>query len=318
LLGYLFNWGLYGALVVQVYIYHIGFSNDRAAWKVLVGCIFVFETAQTILMTHDVFKTFAEGYGNLAALNSTQLVWLAVPILGGIVSCCVQIFYAYRIYVISSSKVIAIVITLLALMQGSAAIAQGVEAAIIGNFTDLQARATMSCSVWLAGSAACDVIIAASMSYFVSGSIFASFLVHSADLSKNKSTFSHTQALVTQIIRLIIETGTFTATIAILDLVLFIAFPRNDYHTTPAFMLGKLHSNTLLVIFNSRLSVPSVRSPGPSLQFRSHYTASREQVRDIGEDGRQQKHAVFLPQIRQESMSGGNTVRIGKEFWSNF
>ncbi|KIJ36588.1 hypothetical protein M422DRAFT_179246, partial [Sphaerobolus stellatus SS14] len=84
LLGYLFNWGLYGVLTVQVYLYYIGFPKDRLAAKLMVGGIIVIETLQTLLVTHDVFNAYAKGFGNLDKLNDAQLEWLATPIISGI------------------------------------------------------------------------------------------------------------------------------------------------------------------------------------------------------------------------------------------
>ena len=39
---------------------------------------------------------------------------------------------------------------------------------------------------------------------------------------------------------------------AILELILFLRFPNDSYHTTVAFALAKLYSNSLLVLFNNR------------------------------------------------------------------
>lgn len=46
--------------------------------------IYAIETAQTIIVAHDAFNAYAKGYGNLAALGSAQMEWLAVPIFSGI------------------------------------------------------------------------------------------------------------------------------------------------------------------------------------------------------------------------------------------
>lgn len=53
----------------------------------LVYGIYLLETTQTILVTHDAFNGYAKGFGNLIDLNSAQLEWLAVPIFSGIGMC---------------------------------------------------------------------------------------------------------------------------------------------------------------------------------------------------------------------------------------
>lgn len=55
------------------------------------------------------------------------------------------------------------------------------------------------------------------------------------------------------------ETGSLTAAVAALDLLLFLLLPEKDYHITPALSLSKFYSNSLLVIFNSRLHIPGSR-----------------------------------------------------------
>lgn len=47
----------------------------------------------------------------------------------------------------------------------------------------------------------------------------------------------------------------FLATVATVDLILFFAFPKNNYHTTPALTIAKLYSNSLVLTFNSRMRV---------------------------------------------------------------
>lgn len=95
--------------------------------KLLVYGVYTIETIQTILITHDAHEGYARGFGNLAALDSAHYEWLAVPILSGIgmlylcfsqlvlncsflVSCIVQLFYAYRVWLLSRSPWISGVI----------------------------------------------------------------------------------------------------------------------------------------------------------------------------------------------------------------
>ncbi len=65
-------------------VYYLAFPKDGRWTKLLVGGIYLLETVQTIIITHDAFNAYAKGYGNLNALGSAQLEWLAVPIFSGI------------------------------------------------------------------------------------------------------------------------------------------------------------------------------------------------------------------------------------------
>ncbi|KAF8880081.1 hypothetical protein BD779DRAFT_1110577 [Infundibulicybe gibba] len=161
-------------------------------------------------------------------------------IISGIVACTVQIFFAYRIFILSKSKLLGSIICVIAVTQCGAGIAQGIQALQLQEFTKLQTKAFVSCVIWVAGSAVCDIIIAISMSYY---------------LSKSETGFKSTHALITRLIWLIIGTGIMTAVIATIGIVLFVAFPQNTYFQTPSLIQAKLYSNTLVVIFNSRLRI---------------------------------------------------------------
>jgi len=240
LIGYILNFMLYGTLSVQVYMYYLAFPKDTPVAKALVSLLYAVETTQTILIIHDAFATYAKGFMNLEALNNVGLNWLSVPVMSGIVSCSVQLFFAYRIWVLSRSIFVVAIVVLIALTQCGAALAAGGQAFIIGNFADLQTEAFVSTSIWLAGSALCDVIIAAAMTYY---------------LSTRTTGFRATNVLISRLIRMTVETGTITATVATLDVTLFLSFRHANYHTVPALILAKLYSNTCLAVLNSRFRI---------------------------------------------------------------
>ncbi|KAF9254621.1 hypothetical protein L218DRAFT_1082252 [Marasmius fiardii PR-910] len=80
-LGNLFNWGLFGALSIQVYIYYLGFPNDRSIPKTMVGSVYVLELLQTVLATKDGFDYFGAGWGNMIALDQVGILWFSIPVM---------------------------------------------------------------------------------------------------------------------------------------------------------------------------------------------------------------------------------------------
>lgn len=52
--------------------------------------------------------------------------------------------------------------------------------------------------------------------------------------------------------RLAIESGTVTASVAIVDVVMFSALPQTLYHECPALALSKLYANMMLASLNNR------------------------------------------------------------------
>ncbi|KAF5319377.1 hypothetical protein D9619_008617 [Psilocybe cf. subviscida] len=240
--GILLNWFLYGILVVQVYIYWTVFGKtDRFLSKSLVLFLFIADTFQSILLANDGFLLFATNFMNPAALNETHLIWLSVPMLTGVVSCVVEIFFAYRIYLLSDKSLFApALIVISSLVQGVAAIMAGSKNLQYRLYSLLQSKARVEIMTWHIGSTVCDVLIAVFMSYY---------------LWKADTGIRRTHQIIVRLITLTIETGIATATIGIVDLVLFLAAPGKVYFVVPAFVAAKLYANTVVVIFNNRASI---------------------------------------------------------------
>ncbi|KDR70735.1 hypothetical protein GALMADRAFT_159844 [Galerina marginata CBS 339.88] len=250
LIGYLMNWGLFGVLSTQVYFYYLAFPKDMRRTKVLVYGLYLFEMAQTIMLTHAGFATFATGFGDLNAINHIGLIWFAVPIMDSLVTptavaFVVQAFYAYRIAIFSQSRLMPAVILLFGFLQLGGGLATGYFGARAIHFNGFLGRKTFICTaLWNGGGAICDIIIAASMTYF---------------LSKSKTDWKPTKNIIQRLIRLIIETGTLTAAMAIVNLALSVLPGGPTYFQTTSSMLGKMYSNTMMVVLNSRARIGNVK-----------------------------------------------------------
>ncbi|KAF9258145.1 hypothetical protein L218DRAFT_964739 [Marasmius fiardii PR-910] len=263
---------LYGVSVLQVYTYYLAFPNDRKAIKFLVYFVFLLDTTQSIIFFRDAYTIFGPGFGDMAALRAAQLSGVSVPILTGLISLIVQSFYCYQIQVISRSYIRSLMILSIALTQFVAAIVEGVFIFKIDNSAILQQLTLVPCTIWLVGSALCDTIIAIAMTYHLINA--------SSGLKGN--------VIITRLVRLVIETGSLTATVATIDAVLFIAVKKYPFHMIPSRCLAKLYSNTLMVILNSRVRIQGGRdaakvpdviysgfsSSGDTIRFARHRAAN--------------------------------------------
>ncbi|EGN94749.1 hypothetical protein SERLA73DRAFT_187806 [Serpula lacrymans var. lacrymans S7.3] len=236
LLGFFFNWALVGALTIQVFLYHIHYPNDSKKIKYLVYGLYLTEWVQTILMTNDAFQWFVFGYGHPNTLDNYYTSWFNVPVLTGIISMVVQLFFSWRVWILARKYLIPCTIAFIALTQGCAGVASGIQLRELPNFLALSTLSP-AVSVWHAGSATADILIAVSMTYL---------------LLKRKSTHDGTNYVVLRLIQLTVETGSITAVASILDLVLFLVFPNTNLHMCAAIMLGKLYTNSLVVGLNNR------------------------------------------------------------------
>ncbi|KAF8908252.1 hypothetical protein CPB85DRAFT_794987 [Mucidula mucida] len=241
IIGHLFNWGLLGALCIQAYIYYLAFPHDPI-WptKVLSSCVFILEVAQTCLNTRDAFRNFGAFWGDMLNLDDIGTYWLGVPVMAGIVSGIVQFFYAWRIWVLTKRYWIPSVIVVLSLTQSVSAFVAGNAARQINHFSELQAETYVVTSVWLAGTALCDTVIAMSMTW---------------TLLRARTGVNTTDAVVFRIVRLSIETGTLCAIFAVLDLIFYVVFMHNNFHLVPSIALTKMYSNSFFAVLNSRVKI---------------------------------------------------------------
>lgn len=71
-------------LTQQIDYYHCLFPKDRRFLKSLVYFLYLWDIAQTLLFTQQVFDDLAEGWGDPSALEASGTTWFSVPIMSGV------------------------------------------------------------------------------------------------------------------------------------------------------------------------------------------------------------------------------------------
>ncbi|KAJ7698279.1 hypothetical protein B0H17DRAFT_1006783 [Mycena rosella] len=233
LFGMLFNYGLMGSLLVQVYHYYGSFPKDRTVTKAIVYSLFLLELTQTGIMSYFAYTIFGSGYGNLEVFDKSALEWFPVCILGSLIAGIVQLFYAYRLQVFSGSRIAGGAIALVSAPSSSNYATSHIQISVAAS------PASNRIGHW-PGSAICDIAIAASMTFY---------------LKRRRIRSTHLKDIIARLVRYTVETGAITAAVAVVQLVIFLAFPKNNFFETPSWTLGKLYSNNLLVLLNARAVV---------------------------------------------------------------
>ncbi|KAN0133843.1 hypothetical protein V8E53_008338 [Lactarius tabidus] len=240
-MGTILNWTLFGVLITQ-------FSY---------GVIFL-ETVQSGLALADLFYLIGimneveDSYLTGSALSP----WAGPILIGGVVAMIVQLFFAYRIWVLSNKKSWWVCLTILfVLMNGDP------TSLVIG---------------WLAASVTTDGIITISMLYLLKG-------------GRSEGTSLSTQNSISKIVRLTVETNLLTsefatpvhcpvsrsssATMAIIALVLFAVTFANDSTLTLNWsycslaIIGKLYANSLFASLNNRIAIRHGPTPGAAIMI---------------------------------------------------
>jgi len=278
LAGTQFNWGLLGLLTLQVYIFHISFPKESVGMKALVYGVFLIDVVQTALSSHFAFGILVSGWGNPEVLVKTPWSSIVLPLSSAIISATVQLFFAWRIYILNRSNryitiAICSVIVALALMQSLSAIVNTIRFALVNVVADF-ASLEAGVKVWLAGSAVCDVVITATMIVILSQ-------------YRKQTPWKKTDSIITKLIYHTVETGAVTSAVAIVELVLFLLYTDNFLHQVPSFMLGKMYSNVMLATLNARTRTTA--SPWTSTVSTTGADSHQLRLRNQGlESGRMQ------------------------------
>ncbi|KAJ7109000.1 hypothetical protein C8R43DRAFT_183516 [Mycena crocata] len=236
LIGSLLNFFFMGTLFLQVYVYRVCFPKDAILVKFLVYFIFLVMLVCTCLNAADVEYWFGSGFGDISRFANPGHSRFYTPIMGSFIAMLVQLFFCYRIFVIKRAAWPASVgIGLISVAQTAGGFGGIIIAYMAANPEHDRPRAILL-RLWLAGAAAADVLIAAAMT----------FLLLKAAVN------SSTRDLVKDVVRLIVETNTFSAVVAIVGLALFVGVPNTTYFICPTMILPGIYANTLLVTLNNR------------------------------------------------------------------
>ena len=217
--GHLMNFYLFGVLTVQIYVYYLSFPADTKYLKSLVYGTFFLDTIAILLSFGDMFHWFAAGFGNISALDDTYLSGIDTPLIGSFIAVIVQVVYAYRIWKLQgrawSTWFTCLVIGLAAMVQ----LAGGMWGAVIsfhaGKFSEAAIRAQPSVYMIYGGGCIADLVIAVIMTLLL--------------IQSGGTVHKETRAMIKRLLNLVVETNAMTSSLALLTIVLILAFPNKVY-----------------------------------------------------------------------------------------
>jgi len=220
------------------------FVAEGIAIKGLVVVLYVLDLTQTFVTTSFSWNLLVAGWGSPAALASIPWSGSVHVILTGLIAAIVQIFFAWRIWVLNRRAVFAtitsLVIVLVALMQFSSALANAITVLSIKDLSKVP-DVTKSVEVWLIGSFVADILIVLAM-------------IRVLAQARSVSDSNEHSAFIKHLMIRSIETGAITAFVAGVDLVLFLKSENTYLHLCPSLVLGKLYTLVAVVNLNTRKS----------------------------------------------------------------
>ncbi|KAJ7066213.1 hypothetical protein C8F01DRAFT_1122629 [Mycena amicta] len=246
LLGTMLGAILFGVTSMQAYVYYTRFPDDRWMVKATVCFIWLAEATHVGAVSHTVYTLLVSDYGHPERLlerpprSIIGYIFLTVTI-----AVTVQIFFSYRIYVLSESRIIPYITYALSFVRfafGTTLFSVGLGVSSVAEFvTKWQWIGLVMWSL----SAAEDVTITATLV----------FLLWRERARVHKST----TAFLDKIIMWSIETGLITCSCSLVTVILFHSMPNNFIWIAFSTLEARMFSNSLLASLNSRAVLRELR-----------------------------------------------------------
>lgn len=225
---------LYGMMITQAYSYFFTYKDDRLWIKIFVAFLFSANTVSSTLSVMHTYRSFVNPFGFLSWLVQENWVSTTGPSVTSIIGGSVQLFFTWRVYVLSRNVFSASAIVFCSSAGMLVALGTTIAVAITPDFFGSLGFG-VAVIVRLASAVCADLIIATALMW---------------QLWNRKNGFPVTSD-VDRVIRMTIQTGFITTLFAVTDLVTFLTVDTGIYLIFDL-PLAKLHTNSLLSNLNSR------------------------------------------------------------------
>ncbi|KAG9033008.1 hypothetical protein FRB95_000670 [Tulasnella sp. JGI-2019a] len=234
--GIMLQMMLMGVIVVQVYDYYRVFGNDPPSYKIVVGMLFGVTILQATMDYTQLYRCAVIFYGNFDKFDDTDwTLWWEIAVTAIIGSIC-QAFFLERCWNATKSMIAVGVGAIGILLSLASGIASTIEFQHIRRLS-LVPGIPGPILTWLISTAVVDLGIA---------------IVLMWSLTSRKTKFRKTETIVSRIVRLTFTTSSLTATIAVVNVVLYLGLPGKAYHLLPQLSMGKLYVISTMVTLSSR------------------------------------------------------------------
>ncbi|KAK6995576.1 hypothetical protein R3P38DRAFT_2656056 [Favolaschia claudopus] len=225
--GTALNIFLFGICAAQFTTYFVSARRrqDTLIIRILVVWEFLLSIFCAVVSAYFVWLYLVENYFNPAFLASAPWPLTAVPLLSGLSACPVQIFMAHRVFRLSKSRFLFVLMVFLTFSNGCIAAATSVLA--FGLKFDQGSRLTPVVDSWLAVTVANDLIVTLLLIYY---------------LHKSRTGFNKTNHLITRLIRSALESAVFATFLSIMVLIMFTVFPRTGFHLMFSQPMGRIYT----------------------------------------------------------------------------
>ncbi|TFY57464.1 hypothetical protein EVG20_g8541 [Dentipellis fragilis] len=313
LMGSMMNVLLLGVMIIQCFVYFERYKRDRPMIKSIVGLLLFLDCLSSAFAMAMTYNYLVTNFANPPAIAVTNIGIDPYPLLTGVTSLVVQCFFAWRILVLTKSRLLSLVIMILSVIQMRTMIG-GI---IVKDFVKLDQIKQISL-IWLLGSVLTDAIITVSLVAVLS----------------RKTGIAATDNLTSKIVRLTVQTGLATTTFALGTVIAYLV-SSSTMHLAFGLPLSKLYTNSLLSSLNARgqwsdegfstahrsgkvesslaYSVPSVIVTVNQSEHSHPFSAKYDSNRDIDAES----HEMPIFGKRDQDAESSNKISISHPYANN-
>jgi len=236
-IGLIISLLFFGITVCQTWIYFWRYGKrDPKLLKLLVWVIFLLDALHTSLCIYSVYWYLVLNFGNVENLEYNMWAMNVQVDINSLVDYLVQLYYARRVYLVSNSAIIPVIIVLLGANCFALGIVFTVRATALKTFSRYSSLIGITC-IGLGSGVVADVLIAASMCW---------------SLYHKRTGFAKTDSIIMTLMSYSINSGLLTSVFTIGVLISFAANTSNMTWEIFFWPMGKIYANSLLAMLNSR------------------------------------------------------------------
>ncbi|KAI0704558.1 hypothetical protein C8Q76DRAFT_177027 [Earliella scabrosa] len=241
LAGAALSCALWGISCMQLFMYAGNHGKDPLALQLLVYGVWLLDTASEALTMAGFWGPLITRWGSLEELGLIRVTNIHRLWIVCLVGFIVQSYYFYRIYRLGGKRwLIGIVILMPLVVYQLVMPVMFVKWCLedLSFATLLTQRVKIIEMILRASNALVDVAIMVSMIYLLA--------------NYQHSEFRKTRKMLDRLVIMTVNTGLWTALLALLDLILVIVYPNGIQYCVIEFPLGALYVNAFLANLNAR------------------------------------------------------------------
>ncbi|KAF7303426.1 hypothetical protein MIND_00571200 [Mycena indigotica] len=241
LMGVLFNTLLYGLVLGQFLTYFNGSSRTKdPAWiRAIVWMLLILDTIHSGVEFYAVWDVAVTNYGDLASFAIVNWVIPFTATADAVAALLTQAFLLYRVHSLTRNVALVAFLGTTSVLSFAFGCTAGIYSGILGTVEKFPPLVKWVI-LWLSFQSVSDLGISGALIF---------------SLIRSRTGFRKTDAMINRLIYGAIETGVFASVFAMGDLFSFTFFRQSNLYLTFAYPIGRIYTNTLLHVLNSRDSI---------------------------------------------------------------